>query len=56
MAEIVAIVRETGALEATREAARDQVARAQAHLALLPESPWHEALLQLSADSIKRSS
>jgi octaprenyl-diphosphate synthase len=56
MAEIVAIVRETGALEATREAARDQVVRAQAHLALLPESPWREALLQLSADSIKRSS
>ncbi|MEK8085759.1 octaprenyl diphosphate synthase [Aquabacterium sp. A3] len=56
MPEIVTIVRDTGALEATREAARDQVARAQAHLAMLPESPWREALLQLSADSIGRSS
>ncbi|WP_330863527.1 octaprenyl diphosphate synthase [Aquabacterium fontiphilum] len=55
MPEIVAIVRDTGALEATREAAREQVQRAQAHLALLPDTPWRQALLQLSFDSIGRS-
>jgi len=55
MPEIVAIVRDTGALEATREVAREQVQRAQAHLALLPDTPWRQALLQLSFDSIGRS-
>jgi len=56
MADIVAIVRATGALEATREAAQAQAERAKASLALLPPSEAREALLQLSFDSIRRSS
>ncbi len=56
MADIVAIVRATGALDATREAAQAQAERAKASLALLPPSEAREALLQLSFDSIRRSS
>jgi octaprenyl-diphosphate synthase len=56
MAEIVEIVRATGALEATREAAREQAELAKGCLAALPASEWREALLELSFDSIHRSS
>jgi len=56
MPQIVAIVRATGALDATREAAQAQADLAAQLLAALPESQAREALLQLSADSIARSS
>ncbi|MFT3857395.1 MAG: octaprenyl diphosphate synthase [Aquabacterium sp.] len=56
MAEIVGIVRATGALEATREAAMAQAELAKSCLDVLPASEWREALLQLSFDSIHRSS
>jgi len=56
MAQIVEIVKETGALEATREAAQAQAEQAKACLALLPESVYRQALLELSFDSIHRSS
>ena len=46
----------TGALDATREAAQAQVDQAQRCLSVLPSSEWREALLQLSFDSIHRSS
>lgn len=56
MAEIVAIVKDTGALEATREAAMVQAEQAKSCLAVLPDSEYRQALLQLSFDSIHRSS
>ncbi len=56
MAEIVEIVKVTGALEATREAAQAQVKLAQACLEALPVSPYRDALLQLSVDAVIRSS
>ena len=56
MAQIVEIVKATGALDATREAAQAQVDQAQRSLSALPSSEWREALLQLSFDSIHRSS
>jgi octaprenyl-diphosphate synthase len=56
MPQIVEIVRATGALDATREAAQGQAQLAVEALSTLPSSQWKEALLQLSADSIARSS
>lgn len=56
MAQIVEIVKRTGALDATREAAQAQADQAQRCLDALPASQWREALLQLSFDSIHRSS
>ncbi|MDH3209052.1 MAG: polyprenyl synthetase family protein [Burkholderiaceae bacterium] len=55
LAEIVAIVRRTGALDTTREAARDEAERAGASLAGLPESPARDALLELCVRSVERS-
>lgn len=54
--EIIEIVRSTGALEATREVARAEVARACAALSVLPASQYREALLHLCAQSTERSS
>jgi len=56
MAQIVEIVRATGALQATREAAEAQARLAEGCLAALPASAFRDALLQLSADSVHRSS
>jgi octaprenyl-diphosphate synthase len=56
LSEIVDIVRHTGALEATRDAARAEAERAAQCLALLPPSIFREALLELAARSIERSS
>ena len=54
--EIVAIVRETGALDATREAARAEADLARKCLAVLPASSAQEALLELCVRSVERSS
>jgi octaprenyl-diphosphate synthase len=54
--EIIAIVRRTGALDATREAARAEADKARAALAHLPESPARAALLDLCVRSVHRSS
>ncbi len=54
MHDVVEVVRATGALEATREAAQVQAERAKAALAKLPESEYKEALLHLAFDSINR--
>ncbi len=53
--EIVAIVRATGALEATRDAARAEAKLARDCLNLLPSSKWREALLDFAAQSVERS-
>jgi octaprenyl-diphosphate synthase len=55
LAEIVEIVRLTGALDATRQAARDEADKARASLLLLPDSKHREALLELCFRSIDRS-
>ena len=54
--EVVAIVRRTGALEAARQLARDESALARESLGVLPASPEREALLDLCARSVDRSS
>ena len=54
--EILAIVRRTGALEATREAARAEADQAEKALSLLPDTKARKALLELCARSVERSS
>ena len=54
--EILGIVRRTGALEATRQAARAEADKARDSLALLPPSAARDALLELCARSVERSS
>ena len=53
--EIVDIVRETGALTATRDAARAEGAKAHASLSALPDSAFKQALVELIFRSIERS-
>ncbi len=54
--EILAIVRDTGALDATREAAEREADKARAALRVLPESRARDALLELCLRSVHRSS
>ena len=54
--EILAIVRRTGALSATRDAARAEADKADRALGALPDSAARKALLELSARSVERSS
>ncbi|HWP21075.1 MAG TPA: octaprenyl diphosphate synthase [Burkholderiaceae bacterium] len=54
--QIIEIVRRTGALEATREAARTEAERARRALDAIPLSPYREALLELCVRSVDRSS
>ncbi|WP_395694388.1 octaprenyl diphosphate synthase [Piscinibacter sp.] len=56
LAEIVEIVRHTGAIAATREAARREADQAAKQLEHLPESEYREALLEFCARSVERSS
>ncbi len=56
LAEIVEIVRRTGALDATREAARAEADIAHQSLAALPPSPSRDALIELCVRSVERSS
>jgi octaprenyl-diphosphate synthase len=54
--EIISIIRRTGALETTREAARAEASKARNALSLLPASSAQKALLELCARSVDRSS
>ena len=54
--DIIDIVRRTGALEATREAARQEAEAACASISALPLSKPLELLLELAARSVERSS
>jgi octaprenyl-diphosphate synthase len=56
LSEVVAIVRRTGALQVTRDAARTETQRARERLFVLPPSRAREALLEFSAQSVERSS
>jgi octaprenyl-diphosphate synthase len=55
LGEIVQIVRRTGAIDETREAARREAAQAQRSLGVLPGSVQKEALLELCVRSVDRS-
>jgi octaprenyl-diphosphate synthase len=54
--DVIGIVRRTGALQATREAAREEARLAAAAIQALPPSTHHQALLDLCARSVERSS
>jgi octaprenyl-diphosphate synthase len=54
--DIIAIVRRTGGLQATRDAASREAEAAQASLSLLPDSEAKTFLLELAARSVERSS
>jgi octaprenyl-diphosphate synthase len=56
LSDIVDIVRRTGALQATREAAYAEAAKARGLLSVLPATPAREALLDLCVRSVERSS
>ena len=56
LAEIVEIVRRSGAIQATRDAARAEADLAAAQLSTLPASVHREALLEFCARSVERSS
>ncbi len=56
MDDILQIIRETGALEATRASARAEARRAMAAAQALPVNRYQEALLQLAADLLERRS
>ena len=56
LAEIVDIVRQTGAIEATRDAARAEADKARTSLTALPATIHREALLEFCARSVERSS
>ncbi len=55
LAEIIDIVRRTGALEATRDAARSEANKARQALSALPASAARSALLELCVRSVERS-
>lgn len=55
LAEIVDIVRRTGSIGATREAARAEAEKARASLEMLAPSVYREALLNLCVQSVERS-
>jgi octaprenyl-diphosphate synthase len=55
LAEIVEIVRHTGAIGATRDAARAEADKARESLKLVPDSTSREALLEFCVRSVDRS-
>jgi octaprenyl-diphosphate synthase len=56
LSEIVEIVRATGALEATREAARTEAKLARECLRQLPGNMWTESLIEFATRSVERHS
>ena len=54
--DIVQIVRNSGALDATREAARKETQWAAECLSCLPDNEWTKALLKFAIRSVGRSS
>lgn len=54
--EITRVIRETGALDETMKQAQQEIAKAEACLQVLPESPYKDALSALAKLSIERKS
>lgn len=55
LGDVIEVIRQTGALEATRVAARAELDQARRSLAVLPESVEREALIYLCAQSLERT-
>jgi octaprenyl-diphosphate synthase len=55
IAEIVQLIRTSGALRDSMAVARERSAAATQSLAPLPDSPWKDALLELAAYSVSRN-
>ena len=56
MSQIISIVRQTGALKATRDAAAAEAQRALNALEALPKNPYSHALFQLASQLLERRS
>ena len=56
LADVIQIVKRTGAIEATYEAARAEVNRAAEQISQLPPSPYKDAMLELLSLSLSRTS
>jgi octaprenyl-diphosphate synthase len=56
LSDVVQIVRDSGALQATKDAAQREADQAAASLQLLPQNPWSKALLEFAIRSVERSS
>ncbi|MDM4767692.1 octaprenyl diphosphate synthase [Pelomonas sp. SE-A7] len=56
LGDIVQIVRATGAIEATRDAARTEAQKAREALNALPLNKWRESLLEFAFQSVERTS
>jgi octaprenyl-diphosphate synthase len=56
MAQIIAIVHQTGALQATRDAAAVEARRALDALQALPQNVYSDALTQLASQLLARRS
>ena len=56
MPQIIAIVQQTGALQATRDAAAAEAQRALDALQALPQNPYSNALGQLASQLLQRRS
>jgi len=56
LADVISIVKTTGALEVSRQAASSEAQRALDAAALLPPNPYTDALLQLAAQLLERRS
>jgi len=54
--QIIDVVRRTGAIEATRDAAEEEIALARANLDVLPAGRARDALLELCGQAVHRSS
>jgi octaprenyl-diphosphate synthase len=54
--DVIAAVRRTGSIEATRDAAREQTRLAENSLAMLDNSEYKDALIELSRRCLDRSS
>jgi octaprenyl-diphosphate synthase len=56
LGQIIEVVRRTGAIEATRQAAEAEIAQARLNLECLPGSSARDALLELCSRAVHRSS
>ncbi|MDI4632670.1 octaprenyl diphosphate synthase [Pelomonas sp. V22] len=56
LGDIVQIVRSTGAIEATRLAARAEAQKASDAINALPRNKWRESLLEFAVQSVERTS
>lgn len=56
LGDIVQIVRRTGAIEATRVAARAEAQKASDAINALPRNKWRESLLEFAVQSVERTS